>query len=118
MDSSALPWPVRKLYQNYKGKAGKEGRRFELTLEDFVRLIEMDCAYCGQPPLQEYRPQKNYKTPAIYNGIDRMDNQDGYTIGNCAAACKVCNRAKRDLTKEQWEAWQHGLCEHRAREAK
>jgi len=38
----------------------------------------------------------------IYNGIDRVDNAIGYLTDNCVACCKVCNRAKLQMSKNEF----------------
>lgn len=40
-----------------------------------------------------------------YNGIDRVDNNKGYTITNSVPCCKDCNFAKRDMTHDEFIAW-------------
>jgi hypothetical protein len=34
----------------------------------------------------------------IYNGIDRVDNNKGYTIENCVPCCTAVNYAKLDMS--------------------
>ena len=36
-------------------------------------------------------------TPFLRNGIDRIDNNKGYTKENCVPCCDICNRIKMDL---------------------
>lgn len=36
------------------------------------------------------------------NGMDRVLNSQGYTIENCVTCCKICNRAKSNLTIADW----------------
>jgi hypothetical protein len=38
----------------------------------------------------------------IYNGIDRLNKNKGYIIQNCVSCCKICNRAKSDMTYNKW----------------
>jgi hypothetical protein len=35
-----------------------------------------------------------------------VDNTKGYTKENCVPCCKICNRLKSDLTKEEFEEYQ------------
>jgi len=37
-----------------------------------------------------------------FNGIDRVDSEIGYVPENVVTACKYCNIAKRDMTKDQF----------------
>lgn len=73
-------------YEDYKRDAGRKKRIFELTLEEFRTIISKPCAYCGH--IEELE----------YNGVDRIDNSKGYSVDNCTAACKACNRMKSDHT--------------------
>lgn len=41
----------------------------------------------------------------VYSGLDRVDSKRGYTLNNVVPACIICNRAKTDLTREEWVAW-------------
>jgi len=43
---------------------------------------------------------------ARVDGVDRVDNTKGYTKENCVPCCKICNRLKSDLTKEEFEEYQ------------
>ena len=40
--------------------------------------------------------------PYVYNGVDRVDNERGYSLENCVPCCKFCNRMKRDLGKKEF----------------
>ena len=41
----------------------------------------------------------------IYNGIDRLDNNEGYLPSNVVTCCKICNRAKHSLTVVEFLEW-------------
>lgn len=41
----------------------------------------------------------------INNGIDRIDNNKGYTIDNVVPCCKMCNQAKNDYTLQEFQDW-------------
>ena len=49
-------------------------------------MIGKKCTYCGEV-LQKI-------------GIDRADNELGYTIENSVPCCTICNLMKRTLPKE------------------
>lgn len=40
-----------------------------------------------------------------YNGLDRVDPSRGYATDNVVPACIVCNRAKADMSREEFHAW-------------
>lgn len=95
---------MRTLFRHYKRSAKKRGYNFELTIEQFAEITKKDCYYCGTKPNQI---AKHYSCfgDYIYNGIDRIDNNKGYTIENVVSCCKQCNFAKRDLTTKEFKDW-------------
>ena len=53
---------------------------FQINFEEFEKLVKSPCYYC--------------KEISQINGIDRINNELGYTNDNCVAACWMCNRMK------------------------
>ena len=72
----------------YKNNAKNQGRTFCLTDEEFAAFWQKPCAYCGS------------EIQTI--GLDRLDNDKGYTINNVAPCCKYCNYGKRTRTPEEY----------------
>jgi len=70
----------------YKRAIYKLNKSFELTHTDYLNLIMKDCYICGK--------QSNNKHK---NGIDRIDNNEGYTKDNVRSCCGECNYSKNDL---------------------
>lgn len=68
-------------WHDVKGRAKSRGLEFSITLDDFARIINMPCYYCGEKD-------------EVRRGIDRADNALGYTPDNCLPCCWDCNRAK------------------------
>lgn len=95
---------VNIIYNHYRRGAQERSLPFELTKEQVRVLIEQDCHYCGQKPVVRYTAQ-GCAGEYAWNGIDRVDNQKGYTIENCVPCCKQCNFAKRDCTLDDFVAW-------------
>lgn len=81
------------LFKNYRASAFKRGFDFELTAEEFARITQLDCTYCGSPPSNPGFFGGS-TTPYIHNGIDRVDSSQGYVLGNCVPCCKNCNIMK------------------------
>jgi hypothetical protein len=84
----------------------------DLTFDDFYKLSQMNCYYCGLSPNNKANSAKeNYKSSQeakengdfIYNGLDRIDNSKGHTLENCVSCCKFCNRAKMDMTIDEFK---------------
>ena len=64
---------------SYRLGAERRGLPFELTPQQFDHLVAQSCHYCGN---------------AGPNGIDRKDNDLGYSVENCVTACLQCNYSK------------------------
>ena len=64
-----------------------------LTFPQWESLAEKPCFYCGALPSNK---RHVYKTdaPFIYSGMDRTDNNLGYSLENCVPCCAPCNSAK------------------------
>jgi 5-methylcytosine-specific restriction endonuclease McrA len=107
------------IFDRYKRDACKRSKTFELSKEDFVKLILGNCHYCGASPANVKNPSKPYKlidTESFkYNGIDRVDNSLGYNLDNCVSCCIICNRAKNNLLKSEWENWLNELVSFRTK---
>lgn len=93
------------IYSSYKISAKKKGLNFNIDFEDFLRLISSNCHYCDSIPKNVKRDGKIIKTEFIYNGIDRMDNKQGYSLGNCVPCCSFCNKAKKNLSLREFLSW-------------
>lgn len=92
-----------KVHRDYEHNARTRGLCWELTDEDFDQLTSLPCFYCGQPP-SAVRVLKGGST-FTFSGIDRMDNEIGYTAENAVPCCKMCNKAKRDVPFDEFLAW-------------
>lgn len=86
----------------YKANAGKMGREFSLSREQFKALLLGNCVYCGSPPSSVVKARGKYQTDFWYNGIDRVDNRLGYTAENCAPCCTKCNLMKRSWPVDEF----------------
>lgn len=92
------------LYKRYSLDAKRRGLSFELTEEQFRSLTKRDCWYCGIKPIQAgYASSKSSCGDYyLYNGIDRIDNNKGYTLANSVPCCGMCNTMKRKLSVEDF----------------
>jgi hypothetical protein len=66
--------------RSYRNHAKAKGIPFELSDDDFKTFYFRDCHYCGG------------KIERV--GIDRVDNEIGYTKDNTVPCCELCNRMK------------------------
>lgn len=105
--------PERQLWNKYKHHAKDRGLNFSITEESFASIIHQDCFYCGAPPSQTVVFKRRYNNTLVYNGIDRFDNDEGYTDSNSVACCWTCNQAKRDYSIKEWiemvSKWYRGV---------
>lgn len=96
---------LNQLYYSYQRNARTRKYSFDLTKEQFRELTQSNCYYCGLPPSQETHIQPLTNGGYTYTGIDRINNDMGYTIGNVRPCCKFCNSAKGVLSEQEFYAW-------------
>lgn len=99
---------ARSAYTGYAKSARRHSRVFELTFEDFLRLSQLPCYYCGLVRQQVYDLRNPDGTPRVaggpwpYNGIDRLDSSQGYVVTNCVPCCSRCNFAKHRFSESDF----------------
>lgn len=104
----------RGLFGSVKSGAKARKLQFNIDLEDFVRLARSNCSYCGVAPSQKVPSNAENGSGLLYNGLDRVDNNLGYTLGNTVPACKRCNLAKHTMTIEEWQEWVKRIITYRS----
>jgi len=92
------------LYHSYKRGAANRCLTFQLSRDRFRELTKQRCFYCNVLPRTE-RNDANTYGKYIYNGIDRVDNDKGYSVDNCVTCCETCNRAKRSMSIQTFNDW-------------
>ena len=95
------------LYRSSKSNAEKRHHGFNLSFDEFMNIIKKDCYYCGEPPHPAseklIKDRGNTKEPTFYyNGIDRINPDLDYSIGNCVPCCSKCNYMKHVYQKEDF----------------
>ena len=79
---------------------------YKLTKEEVKKIAKSDCFYCGIAPIKKISnwkmARKGMNGDFIHNGIDRLDNDKGYTINNITPCCSICNRMKNILGKREF----------------
>lgn len=104
----ALPQGIaarNSIYNQYRTNANKKHREFNLSMEEFIKLIDGNCFYCGSPPNQIRSATTISTGKYIFNGIDRIDDSKGYTIENCVSCCRDCNVSKGMKTTDEFFDW-------------
>ena len=71
-------------YKDYRHTASRRNILWQLTKEDFERLWQQPCFYCGGP--------------IATIGIDRVDNSIGYMNSNIVSCCYKCNIMKNKFS--------------------
>lgn len=92
---------LQKVFCDYRKSARNKQLRFELSKEEFKILIKSNCYYCGDTP-SNHLTQHGH--PFKYQGINRLDNMQGYIPGNVVPCCIRCNKWKNNLTPAEFEA--------------
>lgn len=80
---------IKGLYNTCKHGATRRDYIFNLAVDEFAGIISQPCYYCGE--LQE-----------SFNGVDRLNNDKGYTLNNCVPCCRICNLMKHTATENQF----------------
>lgn len=93
----------KNVYDSYKRQAKRRDLLFELIFEQFLNLTQQSCHYCGSEPSNFSKGNGNGSF--TYNGIDRVDNNQGYIIENCVPCCWNCGRAKNNLSYDEFIEW-------------
>jgi len=101
---------------SYKSGAKSRGFSWELSYEQFVNITTKNCVYCNAAPklwdcvskapsVMKDCPHVNSSLyEIVFNGIDRVDSNDGYTVDNSVACCTACNRAKSDMSIDDFKS--------------
>lgn len=81
----------RRRYGKAKSSAKERGIEFDLTLDTYLSLVndEAFCYYgCGS------------QLSGTGVGLDRLDSNKGYTIGNVVPCCGICNVVKSSVLND------------------
>ena len=96
---SLFPRGAKTVWRTYHQACGRTGREWGLSGAEFISIITSSCYYCGDAAGNEIVVcGERFR----YNGIDRINNEEGYEITNVVPCCKVCNSMKGDLTREEF----------------
>jgi hypothetical protein len=96
--------PYKRAWRQLQQSAKQKGRDVELTYESFTELVNRNCEYCGQPPTDKHFAYSRRRSKGIefdvfatFNGVDRVNSDEGYTLTNIRSCCNMCNRMKTDF---------------------
>lgn len=85
------------VFSQYRKCADKRGIPFNITADLFLALAAAPCVYCGACNTNTARRAQYAVSEWTYNGIDRVNSDLPYAIGNVVACCKACNAAKTNM---------------------
>ena len=88
-------------WKNLHYGAKKRGYEVTLTFEDCSGLFLDNCHYCGKPSVEEVK----------LHGLDRVDNEKGYSMDNVVTCCEQCNVAKSTQTYEDFIQQAHDIAQ-------
>lgn len=92
--------------RGYRREAERRGHAWALTDVEFDSLLQQPCFYCTAPPSNARTTNGVHVAETYtYNGIDRKDNEQGYTTDNCVSCCAVCNHAKHTMAFDAFLDW-------------
>jgi hypothetical protein len=103
-------------YKNYVYRSQKKNIEFEFTKKEFLELTQKNCYYCGRKPRTTIKTKVGTRTrngSFTYNGLDRIDSNKGYSKQNTITCCEICNKAKRDMSQDDFLEWIHDLIQYR-----
>lgn len=73
-------------FASAKSQAKSRRILWNLTKDQYVELIAKPCAYC-----EDFFPRVSHGS-----GLDRLDNKQGYELGNVVSCCMHCNQLRLD----------------------
>lgn len=105
-----------RMYSAYQSSAKSKGFNFDLSKEHFRTITSSSCHYCGVKPSNEYtKGWVGYRSSYISNGVDRKDNDKGYTTDNSLPCCSNCNYAKKNYSYEDFQDWLQRITDFRTK---
>ena len=93
----------RRRYQKLIYKCNHEKRKFDLTYDACLNLWKNGCIYCKKDIMNE-----------TGCGLDRINNDKGYTFDNVVSCCGDCNKIRNNiLTHKEMEVAMTAILNYR-----
>lgn len=102
---------INHIILQYKRHANDRGFSWNLNYDQVKKIIESPCYYCGCEK-SNHKVTKNCKEGYDHNGIDRIDSSMGYEPNNVVPCCKICNKAKGNMDKDEFIKWAKRVADH------
>lgn len=90
-------YKLNTLIRTTKSNAKKRGLEYSLTDSEVFQIASKACHYCGFLDFTKDGAASSTLYSQWFSGIDRKDNEKGYTLENSLPCCKICNRAKNNM---------------------
>ena len=88
-------------YKSYEKGAYRRGYQFKISFTRFKQLVFRKCSYCR---IDSSRKLSKGNLILEVNGVDRINNKEGYIVENVDACCSICNFLKLDREAFDFEA--------------
>jgi len=75
-------------YSKLKSSAKSRNIILNLSLEEYIPICKLKCHYCNLDNTTQ--------------GLDRIDNNQGYVLNNVVSCCKTCNTMKNTMTYDEF----------------
>lgn len=96
---------ARKMLANAQGRSKKKGFATDLTVEWIIgqmRKQSFCCAVTGLPFNLDWREGSGATRNAFAPSLDRLNNSDGYRVGNCRVVLSAVNYAMNEWGLETY----------------
>lgn len=90
------------IYRQYVACASKRGYSFNLDIDTFFAIADGECVYCKAKNTNKAVRAQYAVKEREYNGVDRVNSDLPYTVGNCVSCCKHCNAAKSAMPLDKF----------------
>jgi hypothetical protein len=104
------------VFKSIKHGAKSRNLDFMIEFDDFLRVAKSPCAYCGDVDTKNKWSYVGESSSSSFlesvnnrnlydlriNGLDRVNSSLGYTVNNVVSCCASCNRAKMDLSLDEF----------------
>jgi hypothetical protein len=104
---------LKHLYSGVKGRKKSKERGFNITFDQFKKLVKSPCHYCGSKGYVS-KGHRDWSADVLVNGLDRLDSSIGYLYDNVVPCCRVCNSAKSDMKYSEFMDWIDMLIKYRS----
>ena len=97
--------PYEYLYNKLVTSAKRRNRKCSITYSQFVKFTATShCYYCGELiSWDKHTTHRRYDGwPSQSYKIDRLNNDEDYSVRNCVVCCGECNQMKGKLSREEF----------------